>query len=330
MNATSSVYVLDPNVTDPRFDGFVYAAVTPSVLGYDDACDDLSVDDGESLDWRPRPIKSVWKPINVEGPVNAFNDYPCLELVTPVFSHRAVDAFGEMLTENGELLPLKTNDGEYYAYVCLTKLDALNVKKSRMHRTKSSKTALAIDYFAFKKSRLAGATIFRVREHPNIHLVTEQFKERAERAALNGLNFIKVWPLPEDSDWDMEEAIRRRTNKTVTLVGQALTVCFRLKKEIPSAVEKAAAIEIENLIREKLRPPTVQDKYWGSVERTEFVEGELRVVCTCPDCDELATHLQDWIEEIDWSDGVAVIKRYGNLFWGRPKQKRVELRKPKS
>ena len=44
-----------------------------------------------------RRLQSVWKPVKVTGPVNAFNDYPCLELATPVFSRRAVDALEEML-----------------------------------------------------------------------------------------------------------------------------------------------------------------------------------------------------------------------------------------
>ncbi len=52
-----------------------------------------------------------------------------------VFSRRAVDALGPMLSDNGELLPLVTEVGDYFAYVCLTKLDVLDQEKSRILRT---------------------------------------------------------------------------------------------------------------------------------------------------------------------------------------------------
>lgn len=98
------------------------------------------------------------------------------------------------------MLPLKTEVGKYYAYVLLTKLDALDLKKSRLLRSRDDATAFDIEYYAFNKSKLPDAAIFRVREHPRKYLVTDSFKARAEQAGLNGLNFIQVWPLPEGSD----------------------------------------------------------------------------------------------------------------------------------
>lgn len=98
------------------------------------------------------------------------------------------------------MLPLKTEVGKYYAYVLLTKLDALDLKKSRLLRSRDDATAFDIEYYAFNKSKLPDAAIFRVREHPRKDLVTDSFKARAEQAGLNGLNFIQVWPLPEGSD----------------------------------------------------------------------------------------------------------------------------------
>ena len=97
-----------------------------------------------SPDWQPPKLASFWKPQPVEGPQNPFNDYPCLELIIPVFSKRAVDALGTMLTENGELLPLKSKMGEYLAYNCLTKIAALDLKRSIVERPSSDEIALDV------------------------------------------------------------------------------------------------------------------------------------------------------------------------------------------
>lgn len=326
MKAPAAIYILKPNLTDPRFHGFIFPDA-PSLLGLGEAFDDFKVKDGESLDWDPRRLKSVWLPLAVSGPVNAFNDYPCLELSTPVFSRRAVDALGGMLTENGELLPLKTEVGEYYAYVLLTKLDALDLKKSRLLRSRDDATAFDIEYYAFKKSKLTGAAIFRVREHPRKYLVTDSFKARAEQAGLNGLNFIQVWPLPEDIDWATEEAARRKKSKAVKLVGEALILRFRLRNEKPSPREQKNAKKIESSLRSTLNVNSLDDRYWGSVEVAEFQDGEFRIFCTCPNCEELAEYLADWLPQVPWDFDFDIVKRYGNLYDKRAKEQRVSIKK---
>lgn len=329
MNTSKTIFVLKPNLTDPRFRGFVWPDA-PSFLGLDELFCDFEEENGEYLDWRPRQLASVWKPVKVTSPtpVNAFNDYPCLELVTPVFSRRAVDALGEMLTYNGELLPLITDVGEYFAYVCLTKLDVLDQKKSRVLRPREpGTTAFDIEYFAFKKSNLPKADIFRVREHPGIYLVSDAFKARAEEAGLNGLHFIKVWPLPESSDWGMEDAQRLKKSKAVKLVGEALILRLQLKKEKPSTIEKKNAKEIETSLCSKLKVDSLSEKYRGSVEVSEFEDGEFRVFCTCADCEELAEYLADWFEQVPWDHDFDIVKRYGNLYDKKAKEKRVTIKR---
>jgi hypothetical protein len=153
MQPPSSIFVLKPNLIDPRFNGFIWPDA-PSLLGLKEIFFDFEEENGDKLCWQPRRLKSVWKPLKVRGRVNGFNDYPCLELATPVFSRRAVDALGKMLSDNGELLPLVTEVGEYFAYVCLTKLDVLDQKKSRVLRpSEPDATAFDIEYFAFNKKK---------------------------------------------------------------------------------------------------------------------------------------------------------------------------------
>lgn len=326
MNVPSAIYVLKPNLTDPRFRGFTWPDA-PSLLGLKEIFFDFKVENGEYLDWRPRPLLKVWKPLAVTGPVNAFNDYPCLELTTPVFSRRAVDALGHMLTENGELLPLKTEVGEYFAYVCLTKSDNLDLKKSRVLRpSEPGTTAFGIEYFAFNKSKLTCASMFRVQEHPGIYLVTDAFQAHAVQAGLNGMNFIKVWPLPEDSDWKKEEAARSKKSKAVKLSGEALILRFRLRTECPTAREKSLATAIENSLRSTLNTSSLQDRYWGTVEVTEFEDGVFRVYCSCPNCDQLAEYLSDWFSSVAWELEFDIVSRYGNLYDKKAKEKRIQIR----
>lgn len=328
MKTPDTIFLLEPNVYDPRFRGFIFTGAS-SLLGLEGLVDDFEVENGEYLDWKPRSLQSVWTPVKVTSPtpVNAFNDYPCLELSTPVFSRRAVDALGEMLTQNGELLPLITDVGEYYAYVCLTKLDALDLKKSRVLRPKEpNTTAFDIEYFAFKKTKVPKEAIFRVREHPGIYLVTDAFKARAEQAGLNGMRFIKVWPLPVGFDYGMDDAKRNKNSKAAKLAGEALILRLRLKKEKPTPSEKKNAKEIESSLRTLLKVNSLDEKYRGSIEVSEFEDGEIRVFCTCPNCEELAEFLADWFEQVPWDNDFDIVKRYGNLYDKKAKEKRVRIK----
>ncbi len=318
----TSVYELEPFDCDPRFWGFIFGPGAESVLGFERAVKDFSVDDGESIHWQPRKLQAVWKPLPVAGPVKPFNDYPCLELTTPVFSHRAVEALGSMLTNNGELLPLKTDVGEYFAFVCLTKLAALDIERSRMRRLGPDRVSGRVYYYAFNDTKLSGASIFRIPEQPHRYFVTDKFKDRVEQAGLNGLHFIKVWPLPEDSDWEAEETNRRRTgSKRAILSGQGLILRFRLKGEQPSARERKLAVALKSSLTELLNVESLEDKYWGTIDDSDYEDSELRIRCSCPDADQLADHIADWLQAVQWDNDVATVKRYGNLYDSRAKQK---------
>lgn len=329
MRMPTAIYKLEPVLDeDPRFDGFVFFKRDVSAA-FAEAYDVFNLDDGGSIHWQPRKPGGEWKPLPVTGPVKPFNDYPCLNLIIPAYSRRAVDALGEMLTQNGQLLALETDVGEYYGYVGHTKIEALDLQKSRLRRSSPDKTAVGVGYFAFNPVELAGASIFRIPEQPNSYFVTDLFKERVEQARLNGFHFIPVWPLPEDSDWLMEETYRRRKRKKVKLVGEALVLRFLLESDQPNDLERNLATAIENSLREQLKVNSSNDRYPGSIEATEFEAGEFRVFCICPDCEELEKHLQPWLNAVNWPNGIASLKRYGNLYAGRPRQRSVEVRKPK-
>jgi len=262
---------------DPRFRGFIIGPGATSVLGHETAYEDLKVIDGMSLDWRTQPLAKHWKPMPVVGPVKSFNDYPCLELTKPVFSRRAVDALGDILTANGDLLPLETDVGEYFLYVVQTKIDALNVPGSDVRRNHAKQAAARIVYFDFIPSRLAGAAIFRIPEQPNYTLVTDRFKERVEQAGLNGFEFAKVWPLPAGADWFVEHGKWQAAQKTAKLAGEAVILRFDLRGSVPTAEERDRAVAIEASLAARLKVDSLETPYLGSIEVAEYADGEYRI-----------------------------------------------------
>jgi hypothetical protein len=326
MSGSPCVYKLTCSMTDPRFRGFIIGPGATSVLGHENAYDDLKVIDGMSLEWRTQPLAKHWKPMPVIGPVKSFHDYPCLELIEPVFSRRAVDALGDMLTANGDLLPLETDVGEYFLYVVQTKIDALNVPRSDVRRNHDKQVAARIVYFDFIPSRLAGASIFRIPEQPNYTLVTDRFKERVEQAGLNGFEFAKVWPLPEGADWFMEHGKWQAAQKTAKLAGEAVILRFALCRSEPTKEERDRASAIEASLATQLKVDSLQTPYHGSIEVAEYADGEYRIFCTGPSAEALSTFLEPWLATLEWGGNVTLTKRFGNLYDKKAKEKRVTVR----
>lgn len=57
-------------------------------------------------------------------------DFPHLFGAVPVMSERAVAALRSLLEAHGELLPLSSEGGTYWAYNCLTVVDAMDTQRS--------------------------------------------------------------------------------------------------------------------------------------------------------------------------------------------------------
>ena len=77
MSECREVYKLTCNMTDPRFSAcFTIAPEARSVLGHEQAYDDLQLIDGSSIHWKTHRLAEHWRPMPVVGRVNPFNDYP--------------------------------------------------------------------------------------------------------------------------------------------------------------------------------------------------------------------------------------------------------------
>src|SRR5260370_19682769 len=111
------LFKLECITTDPTYEGFGFISAqslrNKARLSFDFDPDDIAT---KGRAWTVTPMGTIWRPQPVEGRVYAFNDYPCVNLTIPAFSRRAVDVLRDLLEPNGELLPLVSSVGEYYAF----------------------------------------------------------------------------------------------------------------------------------------------------------------------------------------------------------------------
>lgn len=198
-----TVYKLEKVVDDPAFEGFALFDA-PSILGREELLDDLSpaygVDENEKV-WTQPILASSWKAPKVTGRVQKFNDYPCINLIYPVFSKKACDALSDLLLPNGELLPLRFRGGDYYAYNITRIVDVLDRKKSKCLWYDPPNAVMEVDYYSFDAKRLGEVPIFRYLEEPMSVFVSQQFVDRVRQHDLKGLTLTKVWPLPRGVSW---------------------------------------------------------------------------------------------------------------------------------
>jgi len=314
----TEIYQLEPNRYDPRFERFEFLEDAPSLLGNNHLYEDFG--DGATrakLSWEPSRLADVWVPQPVIGEVAPFVDYPCVSM-EPAFSERAVHALRDLLEPNGELLPLKTEKGSYFAYNILTKSTAFDIEKSiaDFDPAAGKETAYGVERFEFDPKELKHA-IFRIREYPAMVLVTDEFKSRVEDAGLNGFYFDKVWPFPPGERWeDAERAHKREFKKNLgALNGQAFRVLLSIPNtEATEAEEKQGHVIAQELYKLLGSPQSLDGVFLGAIEGLETFEKELAISVVCPDVDRVYKLVGPWVSSIDWPNAVAIEKRYGNLF----------------
>jgi hypothetical protein len=160
-----------------------------------------------SKNWTPPRLAKDWKPAKLIGDVAPDNDYPgegAPAWLVPVFSPRAVDGLREFLEPNGELLPVITPLGTYYAYNVTTLVDALDIDKCDI----TGYGRLQINRYAFKPKCVDGSAIFKIPQQPVEIYITDPFVQRVQELELNGMWITKCWPMPPGVRWlDAWEAV---------------------------------------------------------------------------------------------------------------------------
>src|SRR5262249_12886566 len=99
------------------------------------------------------------------------------------------------LEPNGELLPVLSSVGEYYAYNITTVVDVLDhLRSDIIWYDENHDIALRIRRYECIPEKLAGLSIFRVVEMPSTTFVNQVFVDRVRQHGLQGFDFPRLWP----------------------------------------------------------------------------------------------------------------------------------------
>lgn len=313
MMRTTEIYELNKVTDDPRFEGFALTP-SPSVLGRDSLDDDLTpgfADAEENPGWTQPKLAELWPTPAADGRVTDFNDYPCVDMVLPAFSERAVNVLRDLLGPNGEILPLATSTTtKFFLFNILTITNALDRENSRCKFwCDPPTTATEIEYFSFDSKDVQGLAIFRLRELPMSVFVNNHFVDRVDSHQLEGFTFKKVWPIPPGVNWRMQEDEDREKRGRLKRHTLALVLPLRGTSD-----ENLKISSFENELDARLSVDSSQADYFGSYEGNEFVRDECRMFLSCPNADRLLDYLQSNIERLRWAAPIKAYRRYGTLY----------------
>jgi hypothetical protein len=317
MKNEPEVFKLDKIIGDPRFEGFAIRT-RGSLLGREEINDDLTpgFDAEENPNWQQPRMKNVWKTPKVIGRVSEFNDYPCADMLNPVFSDRAIKALGPMLTDNGELLSLDSKTKtRYFLYNILTTSDSLDCKKSRCDWYKRGIFADDVKHFVFDSKKVRELSIFRLRVYPGPVLVTRTFVDRVMSHGLRGFSFQKLWPLPKNVDWDMQPPLNESDNKK--LKRQTLIVVLPLTG-VRAYKKKVGVFEDE--VDSRLQVKRVNSTYLGSYEGHDIVGKTYRMFFSAPDAKKLFSAITAPLKALAWPKQVTVYLRDGGMYDDKAKE----------
>ena len=111
----------------------------------------------------------------------------------PAFTPKAIEALGDVLTQHGQLLPLRSRDGEFYAYNVTTVVDALDEQRSEGPRFSTGRF-IWLDRYEFLPERVASYPIFKLPQFPRGRwYYTDAFLNRVREAELIGLAPRQIW-----------------------------------------------------------------------------------------------------------------------------------------
>lgn len=199
------VYKLRGLISDPVFKGF--SAVKGTFL-------DTIPRARTSTNWQITRVAGSWAPPQLTGTITSGNDYPCVNLISPAFSWRAVECLRDLLEPNGEVLPLRPENGAFFAYNLTTVADVLDLTRSEITWTSSGYCAISISRYEFREQCLKKLSIFRLPQHPGAVYVTDLFRSRVIKHGLGGFDFQLLWPLPPGALWsNIAKRVRKDREK---------------------------------------------------------------------------------------------------------------------
>jgi len=108
---------------------------------------------------------------------------------------RAIAALSDILRDNGELLPLATDDGtELYVFNCLRIIDALELERSDVKFVPGTQRIAIVSRYSFRTEQIQDLEVFRLPFRTSPTFVGERFVDLVTRHDLKGIEFERVWP----------------------------------------------------------------------------------------------------------------------------------------
>jgi len=326
-----ALYKLEPITDNPKFEGFAFVREesvrgksigNQSRLVWDFGPDDIKA---RGRSWTAPRLAPFWSPQPVIGQVKPFNDYPCVNLTIPAFSRRAVDALSDFLVPNGELLPLVTNVGEYFAYNTTTIADVLDQERTEIRWLSDRHTVdqvFEIDRYECVADRMRGLSIFRLVEMSSRTYVSQVFVDRVNERGLRGFHFIKLWPLSSDVDWREEDQAQRikeslaiTQDRAFPIKGNTVVLFLPIAKPVPAKAETSRLEALMNELDSILTPPMENPNaaYSGCLEGNDYHDNYIRLFLSCPSADILVEKIRPWLQTLSWNGTIKVLKRYGDI-----------------
>ena len=314
-----SVYELEDSLQ-----GFLEFRPGKSLTGVENIYKDFDPENPLKLSWGPRLLADLWPEVTVRGKIDPYNDYPSMLSDIPIFSARAVYVLRRFLESSGELLPLKSKYGDFFAFNILKKSTAFDrsMGKADFQPETGKETSYGIDRYAFIESKLKNHSIFRIREYRPPIFVTDAFKDRAESDGLNGMRVIKVWPL---SRGQRPYLLPSEYEKKPKITGQCLILRFPLLRKKPSAAESELVRENRSRIVSFLEKAN-RRAYVGMVEFEKVGGSEYQIAISCADADRSLESLMPVLQKLPWkSADVLLTKRYGHICISKAKSASITI-----
>ena len=160
--------------------------------------------DYESLVFTGRPRGASWRPIRmrrlkwIDGQLQKPTDFPNGPQSTYLaMTLRAREKIGQSINKYGEFLPLRCDDGNFWAFHVTHFMDALDENASSLLRASDDPNmVLMIHKHVFRPERLTPDWMFKLpqsRGRGPIY-VTDPFVNLINASGHTGLRFKRVWP----------------------------------------------------------------------------------------------------------------------------------------
>lgn len=270
--------------------------------------------------WQPKLLKPTWSPPQVTTVQMKFTDFPCVNMMYPAFSQRAVDLLGNVLAANGELLPINHKEGISYFYNCTKMVNCLDLEKTKVTKLNGGLITSTMDPLVFIEEMLQDLTVFKIRTQLTELFCSQTFVDLVNHCGLQGFSFIRIWPMPPGSTYRKErskastESGKQRPFGKLNLDASGNTVALRLYTVTDKITKKEfdLANEIMALLEQKLDISDFSefDTYYGHVEAYDIVDKEFRIIISCPDCEVLLARLMPIFRTLPWKGTFDVTKSH--------------------